>query len=43
MQAAAANLTPVTLELGGKSRAIIHESYPLSLPSGASSRSSTAW
>lgn len=29
MQAAAANLTPVTLELGGKSPAIIHESYPL--------------
>ncbi|HEY0970728.1 MAG TPA: coniferyl aldehyde dehydrogenase [Gemmatimonadales bacterium] len=30
MQAAAANLTPVTLELGGKSPAIVHESYPLS-------------
>ncbi len=30
MRAAAANLTPVTLELGGKSPAIIHESYPLS-------------
>lgn len=30
MQAAAANLTPVTLELGGKSPAILHESYPLS-------------
>jgi coniferyl-aldehyde dehydrogenase len=30
MEAAAANLTPVTLELGGKSPAIIHESYPLS-------------
>lgn len=29
MQAAAANLTPVTLELGGKSPAILHESYPL--------------
>lgn len=29
MQAAAANLTPVTLELGGKSPAIIHPSYPL--------------
>ena len=29
MQAAAANLTPVTLELGGKSPAIVHESYPL--------------
>lgn len=29
MQAAAANLTPVTLELGGKSPALIHESYPL--------------
>jgi coniferyl-aldehyde dehydrogenase len=28
MQAATANLTPVTLELGGKSPAIIHESYP---------------
>lgn len=42
MQAAAANLTPMTLELGGKSRVIIHESYPLSLPSGSSSRASTA-
>jgi coniferyl-aldehyde dehydrogenase len=31
MQAAAANLTPVTLELGGKSPAIVHESYPLPL------------
>ncbi len=31
MQAAAANLTPVTLELGGKSPAIVHESFPLSL------------
>ena len=30
MQAAAANLTPVTLEMGGKSPAIVHESYPLS-------------
>jgi coniferyl-aldehyde dehydrogenase len=29
MRAAAANLTPVTLELGGKSPAIIHDSYPL--------------
>ena len=29
MAAAAQNLTPVTLELGGKSPAIIHESYPL--------------
>ena len=29
MQAAAANLTPVTLELGGKSPAILHTSYPL--------------
>ena len=29
MQAAAANLTPVTLELGGKSPAIVHDSYPL--------------
>ncbi|MEO7647356.1 MAG: coniferyl aldehyde dehydrogenase, partial [Gemmatimonadaceae bacterium] len=31
MQAAAANLTPVTLELGGKSPAIVHESYPFAL------------
>jgi len=31
MRAAAANLTPVTLELGGKSPAILHESYPLEL------------
>lgn len=31
MAAAAPNLTPVTLELGGKSPAIIHESYPLKL------------
>ena len=30
MRAAAANLTPVTLELGGKSPAIVHASYPLS-------------
>lgn len=30
MRAAAENLTPVTLELGGKSPAILHESYPLS-------------
>jgi coniferyl-aldehyde dehydrogenase len=29
MKAAAENLTPVTLELGGKSPAIVHESYPL--------------
>jgi len=29
MRAASANLTPVTLELGGKSPAIVHESYPL--------------
>lgn len=29
MQSAAANLTPVTLELGGKSPAILHASYPL--------------
>jgi coniferyl-aldehyde dehydrogenase len=29
MQAAAKNLTPVTLELGGKSPTIVHESYPL--------------
>ena len=28
MSAAAAHLTPVTLELGGKSPAIVHESYP---------------
>jgi coniferyl-aldehyde dehydrogenase len=31
MQAAAENLTPVTLELGGKSPAIVHESFPLPL------------
>ncbi len=29
MQAAAANLTPVTLELGGKSPCIVHESFSL--------------
>jgi coniferyl-aldehyde dehydrogenase len=29
MQAAAKNLTPVTLELGGKSPTIVHESYPI--------------
>jgi coniferyl-aldehyde dehydrogenase len=29
MQAAAKNLTPVTLELGGKSPAIVHPDYPL--------------
>ncbi|CBL44116.1 putative coniferyl aldehyde dehydrogenase [gamma proteobacterium HdN1] len=29
MRAAADNLTPVTLELGGKSPAIIHESFPM--------------
>jgi coniferyl-aldehyde dehydrogenase len=29
MRAASANLTPVTLELGGKSPAIVHDSYPL--------------
>jgi coniferyl-aldehyde dehydrogenase len=29
MKAAANNLTPVTLELGGKSPAIIHESFPI--------------
>jgi len=29
MRAAADNLTPVTLELGGKCPAIIHESYPM--------------
>ena len=28
MQAAATNLTPVTLELGGKPPAIVHDSYP---------------
>lgn len=29
MKAAAENLTPVTLELGGKSPTIVHESYPV--------------
>lgn len=29
MRSAAANLTPVTLELGGKSPAIVHEDFPL--------------
>lgn len=29
MRAAAENLTPVTLELGGKSPAIVHDSYPV--------------
>jgi len=31
MQAAAKNLTPVTLELGGKSPALVHESFPFAL------------
>ena len=31
MQAAAANLTSVTLELGGKSPAIVHDSFPIPL------------
>ena len=31
MKAAADNLTPVTLELGGKSPALVHESYPISI------------
>ena len=31
MAAAAPNLTPVTLELGGKSPAIIHKSFPINL------------
>lgn len=31
MKAAAENLTPVTLELGGKSPALVHESYPMAL------------
>jgi coniferyl-aldehyde dehydrogenase len=31
MRAAADNLTPVTLELGGKSPAIVHESYPITM------------
>lgn len=34
MRAAAANLTPVTLELGGKSPAIVHDSYPLARAAG---------
>ena len=29
MKAAAENLTPVTLELGGKSPALVHESYSM--------------
>lgn len=29
MREAAANLTPVTLELGGKSPALVHDSYPI--------------
>jgi coniferyl-aldehyde dehydrogenase len=29
MRSAAENLTPVTLELGGKSPALVHESYPM--------------
>ena len=31
MRAAADNLTPVTLELGGKSPAVIHDSFPMDL------------
>ena len=31
LRAAAENLTPVTLELGGKSPAIVHESFPFAL------------
>jgi coniferyl-aldehyde dehydrogenase len=31
LQAAALNLTPVTLELGGKCPAVIHQTYPLDL------------
>ncbi|MGC9293421.1 MAG: coniferyl aldehyde dehydrogenase [Acidobacteriaceae bacterium] len=31
MKAASANLTPVTLELGGKSPALVHESFPMSV------------
>jgi coniferyl-aldehyde dehydrogenase len=31
MRAASENLTPVTLELGGKSPALVHESFPMSL------------
>ena len=38
MRAAAENLTPVTLELGGKSPAIVHESYPI-----ARAAKSIAW
>jgi coniferyl-aldehyde dehydrogenase len=34
MRAAAENLTPVTLELGGKSPAIVHDSYPLERAAG---------
>ena len=34
MQAAAKNLTPVTLELGGKSPVLIHDSYPLEKAAG---------
>jgi coniferyl-aldehyde dehydrogenase len=34
MRAAAQNLTPVTLELGGKSPVILHASYPLDLAAG---------
>src|SRR5258708_17346698 len=32
MRAASENLTPVTLELGGKSPALIHRAFPLQLP-----------
>jgi len=31
MKSAAENLTPVTLELGGKSPALVHDSFPMSL------------
>ena len=31
MRAAAENLTPVTLELGGKSPALVHDSYPIGI------------
>jgi coniferyl-aldehyde dehydrogenase len=34
MRAAAENLTPVTLELGGKSPALVHESYPIERAAG---------
>lgn len=34
MKAAAENLTPVTLELGGKCPAIVHDSYPLKTAAG---------